>query len=378
MRYNINIQRLRALVQKEFAQFFKDKKLLPIIFVAPILQLVFLGFAASLDVKNISFVLCDLDKTSESRKLTELFVNSGYFTLEYSTENYKDVQQYLDNSNVAMAIVIPSKFGIKIVRKETANIQLLFDGSEGNSTAIASSYAAQIINRFSQNILVDMVGDMKRLGGINAETRAWYNPTLISRKFMVPGVLVLLLLITTMNLTSMAIVKEKEIGTLEQLLVTPLRPIEMIIGKLVPFTLIGLIVVCVAMTVMVFGFSIPIRGSVVLLFILTGFFLMTSLGLGLFVSTISKTQQQAMMIGMFFIMQPMMYLSGFVFPVENMPEVLQWIAYGIPMKYYLTVIRSIILKGVGISDLWFEAIMLFGMGAAILIASVLRFREKVD
>jgi ABC-2 type transport system permease protein len=374
----MNIKRLKALVEKEFAQFFKDKRLLPIIFIAPILQLIFLGFAASLDVKNISFVLCDLDKTSESRKLTELFVNSGYFALEYSTENYKDVQQYLDNSTVTMAIVISSKFGNKIVRKETANIQLLFDGSEGNSTAIASSYAGQIINRFSQNILVDMVGDMKKLGGINAETRAWYNPTLISRKFMVPGVLVLILLITTMNLTSMAIVKEKEIGTLEQLLVTPLRPIEMIIGKLVPFTLIGLIVVSVAMTVMVFGFSIPIRGSVVLLFVLTGFFLMTSLGLGLFVSTISKTQQQAMMIGMFFIMQPMMYLSGFVFPVENMPEPLQWIAHLIPMKYYLTVIRSIILKGVGIADLWFEATMLFGMGAAILVASVVRFKEKID
>jgi ABC-2 type transport system permease protein len=378
MRYNINIQRLKALVQKEFAQFFKDKKLLPIIFVAPILQLIFLGFAASLDVKNISFVLCDLDKTSESRKLTELFVNSGYFTLQYSTENYNAIQQYLDKSEVAMAIVIPPKFGDKILRKETANIQLLFDGSEGNSTAIAGSYAGQIINRFSQNILIDMVGDMKKLGGINAEVRAWYNPTLVSRKFMVPGVLVLILLITTMNLTAMAIVKEKEIGTLEQLLVTPLRPVEMIIGKLVPFTLIGLIVVSVVLTVMVFGFSIPIRGSVVLLFVLTGFFLMTSLGLGLFVSTISKTQQQAMMVGMFFIMQPMMYLSGFVFPVDNMPRVLQLVSYAIPMKYYLIVIRSIILKGVGISDLWFEAMMLFGMGAVILIASVLRFREKVD
>jgi ABC-2 type transport system permease protein len=351
MKYDINIRRLRALVEKEFAQFFKDKRLLPIIFVAPILQLIFLGFAASLDVKNISFVLCDLDKTSESRKLAELFVNSGYFTLQYSTENYNDIQQYLDKSTVTMAIVIPSKFGNRILRKETANIQLLFDGSEGNSTAIASSYAGQIINRFSQNILVDMAGDLKKLGGINAETRAWYNPSLISRKFMVPGVLVLILLITTMNLTSMAIVKEKEIGTLEQLLVTPLRPIEMIIGKLVPFTLIGLIVVSVAITVMVFGFSIPIRGSVVLLFVLTGFFLMTSLGLGLFVSTISKTQQQAMMIGMFFIMQPMMYLSGFVFPVENMPKALQLLAHAIPMKYYLTVIRSIILKGVGITDL---------------------------
>lgn len=374
----MNIQRLKALIQKEFQQFVKDKRLLPIIFVAPILQLTFLGFAASLDVKNIAFVLCDLDKTSESRKFVESFTNSGYFTMEYSTEEYSDIQQYLDNSKAAMALVIPPKFGNRILKRETADVQLLFDGSEGNSTAIASSYAAQIINRYSQNMLINVIGNMKDLGGINAETRAWYNPSLISRKFMVPGVLVLILLLTTMNLTAMAIVKEKEIGTLEQLLVTPLRPIEMIIGKLVPFTIIGLIVVSVAILVMVFGFSIPIRGSVFLLFMLTGFFLMTSLGLGLFVSTISKTQQQAMMIGMFFLMLPMMFLSGFVFPIENMPKVLQWISYAIPMKYYLIVIRSIILKGAGISHLWFETVMLLGIGVIVLSASVLRFREKID
>ncbi len=374
----MNVQRLKALIRKEFQQFVKDKRLLPIIFVAPILQLTFLGFAASLDVKNIPFVLCDLDKTSESRKFVESFTNSGYFTLEYSTEEYKEIQHYLDNGKAAMALVIPPKFGNKILKRETADVQLLFDGSEGNSTAIASSYAAQIISRYSQNTLINVIGNMKNLGGINAETRAWYNPSLISRKFMVPGVLVLILLLTTMNLTAMAIVKEKEIGTLEQLLVTPLRPVEMIIGKLVPFTIIGLIVVTVAVLVMVFGFSIPIRGSILLLFTLTLFFLMTSLGLGLFVSTISKTQQQAMMIGMFFLMLPMMFLSGFVFPIENMPNVLQWISYAIPMKYYLIVIRSIILKGAGISHLWFETVMLLVIGMIVLTASVLRFKEKTD
>lgn len=374
----MSIHRLKALIQKEFAQFFKDKRLLPIIFVAPVLQLVFLGFAASLDVKNITFVLCDLDKTSESRAFAELFTNSGYFTMEYSTEDYGSVRKYLDNSSTAMALIIPPQFGRKIVRKETADIQLLFDGSEGNSTAIASSYAGQIVNRYSQNRLINVVGSVRTLGGVAAESRAWYNPSLISRNFMVPGVLVLILLITTMNLTAMAIVKEKEIGTLEQLLVTPLRPAEMILGKLIPFIIIGLINVSIVMLVMRFGFGIEIRGSVALLFLLTGFFLMTSLGLGLFVSTISRTQQQAMMIGMFFVMQPMMYISGFVFPVENMPTVLQWISYLIPMKYYLIVIRSIILKGVGIQHLWFEAVMLLGMGVVVLTASVMRFKEKVD
>ena len=374
----MDLNRLTALIRKEFAQFRKDKRMLPIIFVAPVLQLIFLGFAASLDVNNITFVLCDLDKTSESRTFASLFTNSGYFTLEYSTEDYNAVRSYLDNSSVAMALVIPPKFGERILRRETSDIQLLFDGSEGNSTAIAASYAGQIITKYSQQTLINAVGISRPLGGVTAESRAWYNPTLVSRNFMVPGVLVLILLMTTMNLTAMAIVKEKEIGTLEQLLVTPLRPAEMILGKLIPFTIIGLINVMMVLLVMRFGFGIEIRGSVGLLFLLTGFFLMTSLGLGLFVSTISKTQQQAMMIGMFFVMQPMMYLSGFVFPVENMPTVLQWIAYLIPMKYYLVVIRSIILKGVGLQDLWFEAVMLLGMGVAVLTASVLRFREKID
>lgn len=374
----IDLLRLKALVIKEFQQFVKDKRLLPIIFVAPILQLTFLGFAASLDVKNLTVVLCDLDKSSESRKFAASFTNSGYFTIEYATEEYGDVERRLDNSQAAMALIIPPKFGDKVLRHESVDVQLLFDGSEGNSTAIASGYAMQIINRYSQQVLASIVGDVRRLGGVTSETRAWYNPTLVSRKFMVPGVLVLILLITTTNLTAMAIVKEKEIGTLEQLLVTPLRPIELIIGKLIPFTIIGLIVVTIALLVMVFGFSIPIRGSVLLLYVVTGLFLLTSLGLGLFVSTISKTQQQAMMVGMFFVMLPMMYISGFVFPVENMPLLLQWISRGIPMRYYLIAIRSIILKGAGLHELWFEMLMLLVMGVTVLAASVMRFREKSD
>lgn len=374
----MNQQRLIAIIRKEYQQFFKDKKLLPIVFVAPILQLIFLGYAASLDVKNIAFVLCDLDKTSESRMFVQSFTNSGYFTLVYSTEKYDDVQGHLDRGKAAMALIIPPKFGAKIIRHETVDIQVLFDGSEGNSTAIAAGYVNQIINRFAQQSLASIVGDIRAVGGISAEIRAWYNPSLVSKRFMVPGVLVLILLLTTIILTAMAIVKEKEIGTLEQLLVTPVRPLELIIGKLIPFTLIGLIVVSLVLIVMVAGFSIPIRGSVILLYGFTGLFLMTSLGIGLFVSTISKTQQQAMMIGMFVILMPMMYLSGFVFPVENMPEVLQGIAALIPMKYFLTAIRSIILKGTGLTELWIEAVMLFAMGAAILTASVLRFKEKVD
>ncbi|MBW7887016.1 MAG: ABC transporter permease [Bacteroidetes bacterium] len=372
------LQRIRALLKKEFGQIFKDKRMLPLIFVAPVLQLAFLGYAASLDVKNISFVLCDLDKTEQSREFIQSFTNSGYFSMLYSTEEYQSIERYLDNNNVSMALVIPHNFGNKIIKHESAHVQILMDGSEGNTTAIIMSYANQIIAKYSAEKMASLGGDIKKLGGMNLESRAWYNPTLVSRKFMVPGVLVLILLLTTMNLTAMAIVKEKEIGTLEQLLVTPLRPAEMILGKLVPFIIIGFVNVTVVTLVMVYGFDIPIRGSVILLFTIAGFFLLTTLGLGLLISTLSDTQQQAMMVGTFGLMSPMMYLSGFVFPVENMPDVLQYVSYGIPMRYFLVVVRSIILKGSTLNELWFEASMLLGMGIVILAASIFRFREKMD
>jgi len=374
----MNKQRIVALLKKEFGQLFKDKKLLPIIFIAPVLQLTFMGYAASLDVKNISMVLCDLDKSRESREFVEKFTNSGYFTLEYSTEDYNSIQQYLDNHKAMMALVIPRKFGDATLRKEPAKIQVILDGSEGSAAAITMGYVNQIVGKYSSEILAELVGSNGTIGGVNAEVRTWFNPSLKGRNYMVPGVLVMILLITTMNLTSMAIVKEKEIGTLEQIMVTPITPTELILGKLIPFTIIGVVNVCVVLFVMAFGFGIPIKGSVPLLFGLTGLFLLTTLGLGLFVSTISRTQQQAMMTAQFFVLMPMMYISGFTFPIENMPPVLQFISLGIPMRYYLVIVRSVILKGVGMSSLWFEAGMLLFMGVTILIASVLRFKKKLD
>jgi ABC-2 type transport system permease protein len=374
----MNRQRILALLKKEFGQLFKDKKLLPIVFVAPVLQLTFLGFAASLDVKNISMVLCDLDKTHESREFVERFTNSGYFTIDYSTEEYSTLQQYLDNHKTTMALVIPRKFGDKVLRRESAKVQVILDGSEGNAAAITMGYVNQIIGKYSTEILAELIAGSGSVGGVNVQVRTWFNPSLKSRNYMVPGVLVLILLVTTMNLTSMAIVKEKEIGTLEQIMVTPITPSELILGKLIPFTIIGVVNVCVVLLVMSFGFGIPIKGSVPLLFGLTGLFLLTTLGLGLFVSTISRTQQQAMMTSMFLVLMPMMYISGFAFPIENMPPLLQYFSLGIPMRYYLKIVRSIILKGVGIQNLWFEAVMLFIMGMTILAASVLRFKKKLD
>jgi len=371
----VSLLRIIALLRKEFGQLFKDKRLLPLVFLAPVLQLTFLGFAASLDVKNISMVICDLDKTLESRSFIQSFTNSGYFTIRYATEDYNSIQEYVDNNRVNMALVIPPRFGDKVLSGEPADVQVLLDGSEGSTAAITMGYVNQIIMRTSTTILTRMIGGRVPTGRVDAEIRAWYNPSLKSRNFMVPGVLVLILLITTTNLTAMAIVKEKEVGTLEQIMVTPIRPTELILGKLIPFSLIALVNFSVVLTVMVFGFDIAVRGSVVLLFVLSGIFLLTTLGVGLFVSTISRTQQQAMMTTVFFLVMPMMYISGFVFP---MPKPLQVLSLGIPMRYYLVVVRSIILKGVGLSTLWPEACIMLGMGITILSASVLRFRKKLD
>jgi ABC-2 type transport system permease protein len=374
----MNLQRVVALLRKEFTQLSRDKKLLPIILLAPVLQLGLMGFAISVDIKDIAIAVCDQDKSAESRALAEKFVTSGYFTIEYATDDYKAVQGYLDEGKVTMVLVIPHRFGDRIVSKQPAKVQVLVDGSEGNTTAIAIGYFSEILGQYSANILADVAGPRRLMGGIDTEVRAWYNPELKARNYMVPGLLVMILLAGTMNLTSMAIVREKEIGTLEQIMVTPITPTELMIGKIVPFTAISSANAAVVVLTMVFGFGIPIRGSVPLLVGLSGCFLLTSLGLGLFLSTISRTQQQAMMVGQFFIIQPMLYLSGFIFPIDNMPKILQAVSWGIPMRHYLFIVRSLILKGVGLESLWLQACLLLLMGVAVLSGSILRFHKKLD
>ena len=256
-------------------------------------------------------------------------------------------------------------------------MQLLIDGSEGNTAAIAQSYIQQIINQYSIELLSSKIGKISR-SSITAEIRVWYNPALKSRNFIVPGVLVILLMLTTMSLTSMAIVKEREIGTLEQLMVTPIKPTELMIGKILPYVLIGLINITVVLLVINFGFGIEIKGSIFLFYILTGIFLLNSLGLGLLISTIAKTQQEALMFGMMFIFQPMLNLSGFVFAIDLMPKLFQFASYLIPVKYYLIIVRSIILKGVGISELWSSALALLILGSIILGLSIKRFHKKLE
>jgi ABC-2 type transport system permease protein len=374
------MRKIAHIIRKEFLQLKRDRRLLPVLFVAPVLQLLLMGYAANLDVRDIPAVVCDLDGTSASRGLVTEFFNSGTFSLRARVQNMRAVDRYLDDGEASMAIIVGRGFADNLAAGEPARVQLLVDGSESQSATIGASYASMILSRYAQRIMLERLERLKPFGirpvRVIPEVRVWYNPELKSRNFMVPGVLGLILMIMTMMLTAMAVVREKEAGTMEQLIVTPIRPLELITGKLLPFLIIGTIDVCLVLAVATLLFRVPLRGSVFLLFGMSLVFMLTTLGLGLFISTISRTQQQAMMTTVFFMM-PMMLLSGFVFPIENMPKFFQAITFVVPMRYFFVIIRGIFLKGVGIVELWDQGLALLAFGAAILTLSVLRFRKKV-
>ncbi len=376
------MNKIIQFIVKEFLQFKRDPKMFGIILVAPVLQLIFLGYAANLDIDRIKIVVLDNDKTSTSREFVERFTASNYFRIVEYAENYNNITHSLDNGKAITALVIPNDFEKKINRNETVKVQAIFDGSDGNSASISAGYMQFIVMRYSQNVISEFMNKSGKLitpvGNIKAETRVWYNPTLKTRNYMVPGIVGLLLSIITLLLTSLAVVKEKEIGTMEQLVVTPLKSYQLIIGKLVPFILLGFVSVIIVLTAMRYIFDIPVKGSLAFLFFSSFLYILSTLGLGLFVSTISKTQQQAMMIAIFAVMMPMVFLSGFAFPVENMPKLIQVISYIVPLRYFNTIIRGIILKGLGFADLWVEALVLFAMGLVILLLSSLRFNKNLD
>jgi len=369
-------------VKKEFLQFKRDPRMYSLILFSPVIQLTLLGLAANLDVDKVRTIIYDQDKSVTSKNYIERFIGSGYFYIEDYVDNYDEVTKEIDYGNALLALVIPTDFEKKINRKETAKVQVILNGSDGNSANIASGYIQSITASFSKNILMDL---MNRRGVINspagtlsAEVRVWYNPALKTRNFMVPGIVGLLLSIVTLILTSLAVVKEKEIGTLEQLVVTPLKPIQIIIGKLIPFAILGFLSVVIILASMRFVFDISVKGNLFFLFISSFLYILSTLGLGLFVSTISKTQQQAMMIAIFTIMMPMIFLSGFAFPIENMPQVIQYVSYIIPLRYFINIIRGVIIKGIGFNELWLDASILLVMGVIILALSALRFKKRLE
>jgi ABC-2 type transport system permease protein len=375
------MQRVGFLIWKELIELRGDPRLFGVVVLAPIIQLFLLGYAATTDVRNVPVVVADADRSAVSRDLVERFNASPNFSVIAVVSGYNEIDPYLERGLAWMALSIPPSYGESLGAGRPQTLQVIADGSDANSSNVALGYATNLIAAYAQELSVKRAGSMLSAGsmparGIDARVRVWFNPRLESHDFMIPGVLALLLLVVTTNLSSMGIVREKELGTLEQLNVTPLRRWQLIVGKLLPYALIGMIDAFLVIAVAVLWFQIPLRGSLLLLLALTLIYLLTTLGLGLFVSTVSSTQQQAMMTTTFFFLTPMIYLSGFVFPIENMPPVIQFVTYLIPLRYFLVIVRSIFLKGVGLETLWPQVAALTAWGVAILSLAIARSTKR--
>ena len=369
------MNRVVHIIRKEFLELRRDPRLFGIVILAPIVQLTMLGYAATTDVRDVPMVVLDEDRTSDSRDLISRFEASDNFVVVESLTSIRQVDAYLDTGRAWMALAIPADYSSRIRAGQPAVVQVVADGTDANSTNVALGYAGRLVSAYARELSA-MGGAMPAPPLIGAEVRVWFNPELESRYFMIPGILALLLLVITTNLSSMAIVREREVGTLEQLNVTPIARWELITGKLLPYGLIGLVDVLLVVAVAVAWFEVPLRGSFLLLLAMCVVYLLTTLGLGLFVSTISSTQQQAMMTSSFFFLIPMVFLSGFVFPIENMPGWIQPVTYLIPLRYFLVIMRGIFLKGIGLETLWPQATALLVWGVGILTLAILRSSKR--
>jgi ABC-2 type transport system permease protein len=368
--------RVIHLMRKEVLELRQDPRLFGIVIMAPIIQLTVLGYAATTDVKDVPVVIVDADRSVRSRELVTRFDASDNFTVVGLLGSTGEIDPWLETGRAWMALSIPAGYGNLIEREETATLQVVADGTDSNSTNVALSYARVLVSGYAGDLLAERTGEApERL--VNAVIRVWFNPDLESRDFMIPGIVALLLLVITTNLSAMAIVREKELGTLEQLNVTPLARWELIVGKLVPYAAIGMLDVVLVLIVAIFWFEVPMRGSISLLFAMSAVYLLSTLGLGLFISTVSATQQQAMMTTTFFFLTPMIYLSGFIFPIDNMPDWIQPVTYLIPLRYFLVILRGIFLKGVGLDVFWPQALALLGWGLAMLTLATLRSSKRL-
>jgi len=372
--------RIRQMVIKEFLQTFRDPRMRGIILVAPVVQLLLFGYAVSTDVRAVPLAVRDEDHSVASRELVAQFVQSEYFMLAGYVRNDAEAKRLLDREEARMVLCFDRGFGAALDAGHTAPLQVIIDGTDSNTARVAGDYAARVVRSFARTKLVDRLtrlrGPVRTLEPIALQTRAWFNDNLESRNFFVPGVIASLITIITLMMTSMAVVREKEIGTLEQIIATPIRQFEFILGKTIPFVLVGYVDVVLIVLVGVYWFEVPMRGSLLLLYATVSLYLMSLVGIGLLISTLCQTQQQAMM-STFFFFNPAMLLSGFVFPIANMPAPVQWLTYLNPMRYVLVIIRAIFLKGIGAGLLWPQMLALFVLGSVTLSLAVQRMKKTL-
>jgi ABC-2 type transport system permease protein len=373
----MNRIRVRELVRKEFIQLFREKKNRPMLIIAPILQLIIFGYVVSTDINDVTVGIIDQSKTRESRMLIDDIDANRIFRITYFAGDDDDLNNVLLRRKIDMAVKIGPDFGTRIRHGDSAAIEVLVDGSMSNISAKAVAYLSSIINTYNQTVIKEMNRREIKYGRIDARIRTWYNPNLESRNSFIPGVVAFLVMLTSLLFTSLAIIREKEAGTIEQLIVTPLKPYELIIGKTVPYIIIAIGQIIMVTIIAVLWFNVPLNGSILVLFLGVCLFLISTIGVGLFISTVSSTQQQAMMTTFFFIL-PFFMLSGLIFPIDNMPVIIQFFTYLNPLRYFLVIVRGVFLKGVGLGVLWPQFLELAFLGAVVFAGAVRLFHKRLD
>ena len=374
--------RIWCMIVKEFLQLRRDKYARFRLIVPPILQMLIYGYAATFEVNRVQIAVMDFDHSQESRDLLSRFTFTGRFEVAKVLSNEHELKSLIGSSDIPMALKIEPGFAELLRKGQTAHLQVIVDGTNSNTALIAVGYVNQIANQFSQDYARDRLNQMMpalaaTVPQISLEQRPWYNPDLNSQWFFVPGVIGSITLMMVVTLTAFAIVREREIGTLEQIMVTPIRPFELILGKTIPFFLVGLADVVLVAVVGTLWFQVPFRGNPLVLLLGVVLFLLSTLGVGLLISTLSSTQQQAFASGFFFL-NPAFTLSGFAFPITSMPKAMQMITYLDPLRYFLVILRGTFLKGVGLGVLWPQMVALALLTSILLLISVARFRKSID
>lgn len=382
------LERVLEIVRKEFRQALRDPRMRAVLIVPPLLQTIIFGYAVSLDVEHVRLGWMDLDRSPRSEELRKRFEGSPYFGIVRLARDEQDVERIMERGDAQALVRIPAGYGAAIESGRQIGVQVLVDGANSNTAAIIANYAAGIIGAENQALMETL--SLRKLVGrtadgpirltmpaVKAGTRVWFNPELKSRNYFVPGIIVNIITLVTLMLTALSVVREKEIGTMEQIMVTPIRPIELMLGKTIPFLIVGFVDMALVVAIALELFRVPLRGSLLLILSTSLLFMMTTLGAGLLLSTVSETQQQAMM-GAFFFFQPALMLSGFAFPLRNMPEVIQWLTYLNPLRYFMDIVRGVFLKGTGVSILWPQILALAVFGFATLFLSALRFHKRLD
>ncbi|MGC9947914.1 MAG: ABC transporter permease [Bryobacteraceae bacterium] len=382
------IERILAIIRKELDQLFRNRRARLFLFVPPIFQLIIYGYAVNLDVDNLRMGWMDMDHSPQSRDLLASFQGSGRFLITALPQSEKEIQDVLDRGEAQVIVRVMPGFGRNILLGHPTSAQILVDGTNSNSASLASAYTSQLVGAYSASVATPQLqarmmaragmGTMSmKVGRITDSPRVWFNPDLKSRNYFVPGVICNLIMVVTVMLTAMAIVREKEIGTMEQLMVTPIRPMELMIGKMVPAAIVGLLDLVLMTTAALLIFKIPFRGNPLVLLLSAALFLLTSLGMGLFISTIASTQQQAIMSSSL-IAIPTFMLSGFAYPIRNMPIAVQYFTLLNPLRYLIEIARGIFLKGAGIAVLWPQMLTLLVYGMVVMGLSATSFRKKLD